>query len=131
MNTLIKVLKSDMTATRWTMGWLSVILSFGLLFSASDTSSYRNMLGVADSLVWAVIFFAHGLSLLLSALYNLPCFFKKFCHGIGVWLWTYLFLNFTFYDETTIGATEWMMVLPIVLEIWMLSETPKPRKKND
>lgn len=127
---IIGVLFSDLSALRWILGWVSLILSAGFFFSGTDNHNYDLINIMAVKNVWGVLYFLHGMSMLYTALYKDCRFFVKCSFSvIGIWLWLYVFLSFTFYDPTPVKATEWLLFLPVMIEVWLLSEAGVRRKK--
>ena len=121
---LLKVTFSDLTAVRWTMGWVSLFLSLGFILATTSNENY-NLVNVVDNQIWAAIFLVHGLSLMITALYTMNYYCSKFINLIGIWIWSYVFLSFTVYDTTPLAATEWLLLMPILMEVWMIIEWKK------
>jgi hypothetical protein len=114
------VLLADLTCLRWTMGWIAVVLGFGFLFAEVTTPNYIAFLSPAW--MWGILFLAYGLCHVAGAMYRLKTWVSYLCGGFGMWLWNYLFLSFVVFDKTPIQATEMMLALPIVCEVWLLAE---------
>ncbi len=122
MKKLLNVLSSDLTLIRFLMGVLAFILALGFFGSNTDNNNYQQLNNFADKRIWGLAFVAHAISLMLVVFNNFPITFRRGLHLIGIWLWTYVFLSFTLYDSTPIASTEWMLLMPVILEFWLLTE---------
>lgn len=125
MNRLVKVLTSDLTPIRWVLGWLSILLSVGFLTASTDNPNYEFINTIPSKLTWVSMYFIHGVLLIITSMYAVPYYGRSLIHVFGLFLWSYVFLSFTFYDRTPIYATEWMLMIPIIVECWMLSEVKR------
>lgn len=122
MNKIIKILTGDLSTVRFFMSILSLILALGFFMASTDNGNYQQINNLADKLVWGVIFAIHAVSLLMTIVYEIPVHLKRFLNLVGIWIWSYVFLSFTFYDATPTASTEWMLVMPVILEFWLLTE---------
>lgn len=129
MDKITKTLTSDLTVVRLFMSILSYILSMGFFLASTDNTNYQQINTLADKGVWAVIFLIHAVTLFMTVIFELPTHFKRFLNLIGIWIWSYVFLSFTFYDATPTASTEWMLVMPVILEFWLLTERMFESKK--
>lgn len=113
------VLYSDMTALVWTLGWISQALAFGFFVSGTNTKNYDLLNSIVPKEIWGILFSIYGFILLARCLYKIPTFLVYLNSITGVWLWTYLFFSFAIFDPTPIASTEWMLLLPIVTQLWI------------
>jgi hypothetical protein len=121
---ILGVVYSDLSPMRWIMGWISLVLAAGFFFSDTDNHNYDLINIMAQKNVWGFLYTIHGISMLYTALYpRCDYYLKSMFSIIGIWLWSYVFLSFTFYDPTPVKATEWMLFLPVMVEVWLLSES--------
>ncbi len=127
MKRLIRVLTSDLTPLRWVLGWLGVLLSIGFLTASTDNSNYEFINTLYSRLIWFMMFFTYGAMLIGTSMYNIAYHIRSILSVVGIFLWSYVFLSFTFYDKTPIYATEWMLLIPVIVECWLLAELPKRR----
>lgn len=116
------VLLADLTCLRWTMGWIAIALASGFFFAQVSTSNYIAFNGFSPAWIWGVLFAAYGACHVTACLYKIPNWLSYCCGAMGLWLWNYLFLSFVVFDETPIQATEVMLALPIICEVWLLAE---------
>ena len=129
MRRVIRVLTSDLTPLRWILGWMAIVLSIGFLTASTENANYEFINTIYSRTVWIIAFFGYGCMLLGTSLYNIAYHIRSIVSVIGIFLWSYIFLSFTFYDPTPTYATEWMLLLPVLVECWLLSELPRRRKK--
>lgn len=99
-----------------------MLLAVGFFVSESTNTNYEFLNSHASKMMWSMLFAAHGILLLYLALFEMPQIVKRFVSAVGLFLWTYVFLSFTFYDPTPINSTEWMLVLPMLIEMWFMAE---------
>lgn len=119
---IVRLLTSDLSVIRWCIGWLALLLSAGFMLSESQNTNYEFLNSHASKMMWATLFALHGFLLLFLSLWHMPTFVTRTVSIVGLFLWTYVFLSFTFYDPTPINSTEWMLLLPMMIEMWMMAE---------
>lgn len=119
---LIGALSGDLTLVRFVLSVVCWVLALGFFFASVDNANYQQLNNLAAKSVWGGIFFCQGTLMFLTTCNNFPFYFKRLISLCGVWLWTYIFLSFTIFDSTPIASTEWLISVPIMLEIWLLSE---------
>ncbi len=122
------VLLTDMRATRWTLGWVALVLSAGLFATSTTTANYAAMNGLQDRAAWGAMFMLYGLHHVAASLYRIPAWLSYPAELFGLWLWAYLFLSFVVFDPTPVQATEIMLAVPLVSEVWILAEDIYRRK---
>lgn len=124
------VLVSDLRSLKFSQGVVSILLAFGFWLSNVDTENYDYLNGIFNKHIWGDIFLAYGVFRISSTLYTLPDMVKFIGGLIGLWLWTYILLSFTVYDPTTIKSTEWMLIIPLMAEVWMMAECLFKRNRD-
>ena len=72
----------------------------------------------------------HAISLFMTVVYSLPVHLKRFLGALGIWIWFCVFLSFTFYDTSPTAPTEWMLVMPVILEFLLLTERVSKNKNE-
>ncbi len=128
MQRLGRVLLADLTALRWTLAWVALALSAGMLFTAATTENYAAIHWFSDRMAWGLMFGAYGVAHVLACLYSLPKWVAYAAGVFGLWLWVYLFLSFVWFDPTPVQATEIMLAVPVAIEVWLLAEDIFKRK---
>ena len=129
MKKIIDTLTGDLTIVRFFMSTLSAILAMGFFVASVDNTNYQQLNSLADKKIWCFIFLLHAISLFMTVVYDLPLSLKRFLNAVGIWIWSYVFLSFTFYDSSPTASTEWMLVMPVILEFWLLTERMFENKK--
>ena len=129
MKRVIRVLTSDLTPMLWVLGWLAVILSIGFLTASTENSNYEFINTLTSRIAWVLMFFTYGVMTIGTSMYNIGYYIRSCISVVGIFLWSYVFLSFTFYDPTPTYATEWMLLIPLIVECWFLSELPKKGRK--
>ena len=104
------------------MAVLSLVLALGFFIASTDNEKYFHINNVADKKIWGAIFTFHAISLMLTIFYDLPIHLRRFLNLVGIWIWSYVFLGFTFYGASPSTPTEWILVMPVILEFWLLTE---------
>jgi hypothetical protein len=125
MNPLLKILTADLSPMRFVIAWLAYILAFGFFASSTNNHNYEFINTVTGKNIWGSLFVFHGTMMMVTALFTINNYTRSAVSIIGIFLWSYVFLSFTFYDPTPINSTEWMLMIPVILECWFLAETPK------
>lgn len=129
MKKIIVTLTENLTTVRFFMGILSAILAIGFFIASADNTNYKQITNLADKKIWGLIFLIHAISLIMTVVYCLPVHLKRFLNVFGIWIWSYVFLSFTFYDPSPAAPTEWMLVMPVILEFLLLTERVSENKK--
>lgn len=129
MKKIIVTLTENLTVVRFFMGILSAILAIGFFVASADNTNYKQITNLVDKKIWGLIFLVHAISLIMTVVYCLPVHLKRFLNVFGIWVWSYVFLSFTFYDTSPSEPTEWMLVIPAILEFLLLTERVSENKK--
>lgn len=117
------ILLSDLTPIRFILGFIAAVLSFGFFFSSASNDNYAFLVQVFSVGMWGLTFLVYGISNIASTLFYWSFKTKSVISTIGIFLWSYIFLSFVVFDPTPIYSTEWMLLFPIILEVWLLAET--------
>lgn len=115
------------------LGLGAILVGIGFLIGI-PSGNHDKMLQFADAWVWSAMFLFYGISKFVIVAYpkELPKLKIWLCL-YGLWLWTYTALSFLIYDPTTPAPTEFMMLLPVLLEAWIftsLLEHNKPSSRR-
>ena len=79
------------------------------------------MLDLADYRIWGTIFFSYAICKLLSIPREFPFIFNAIVSVIGLWLWSYILIEFVFFSPTPLKVVEVLLILPVFTEIWYLT----------
>ncbi len=129
MKRIIDILTDNLTVVRFFMAILSAIWAIGFFIVDVDSTNYKQIISLADKKIWGFIFLILVISLIMTVVYDLPVHLKRFLNVFGIWVWFYVFLSFTFYDTSPAEPTEWMLVMPVILEFLLLTERVSENKK--
>lgn len=116
------VLPSDMRQIKWLLGWIALALGIGFWTAEVTTDNYLALKQFAPVWVWAMMFTAYGLKKLLGCLFQMPFGVIISFSAMGLYLWGYLFISFVLFDNTDVQATEYMLLFPLLTELWILSK---------
>lgn len=100
---------------------LGILLSLGFLLADTKSEDYRNILDLADYRIWGTIFFSYAICKLLSISREFPFIFNAIVSVIGLWLWSYILIEFVFFSPTPLKVVEVLLILPVFTEIWYLT----------
>lgn len=128
---LVNLMSSDIRPLRWTQGWVAILLALGFLFSVTDNTNYTLINSLTVKTVWGICFMVYGVLNLSSSLFDTKPLILYFSSITGFWLWSYIFLSFIVYDTTTTKSTEWMLVIPIIIEIWLCTNLIYKNRKQE
>lgn len=98
----------------------SFCLSLGFFFGDAYNINYWLMYDFANRYVWGALFAVYGVIKLL-ALQGYVDHKVRIINGcIGLWAWNYIFLSFAVFDTTPVAPTEWLLLVPVIAEVWIL-----------
>ena len=126
MKRIKELIFGDNSQLRLITGAGALVLSLGFMFSATDNPNYQFINIVASKILWGVLFLAHSFQLFYSSYF--PINQKIVTQSIsitGIMLWGSVFASFTLFDPTPIASTEWLLLLPFFVEVWLLIATFK------
>ena len=126
MKRIKELIFGDNSQLRLITGVGALVLSLGFMFSATDNPNYQFINIVASKILWGVLFLAHSFQLFYSSYF--PINQKIVTQSIsitGIMLWGSVFASFTLFDPTPIASTEWLLLLPFFVEVWLLIATFK------
>lgn len=120
---LTRAILNEHTAITVLLGVLGFALGLGFTVSKTYNPNYTFLLELAPFWQWALVFFAYASSKILGVLYRTPFFVKALTTISGLWLWNYIFLSFIVFDKTPVAATELMLIVPVICEVWGFTNT--------
>lgn len=119
---LEQTLMADLKPVKWLLGWAAVYLALGFWTAEVSTDNYLALKQFAPVAAWAALFTVYGLDKLYSCLFDTPFFTKVLSAVVGLYLWGYLVISFVFFDATDVQATEYMLIFPLLCELWVFSK---------
>lgn len=108
------------------LGACGLMLSLGIFF-ATDLSSFDSMFAVANPIAWKLIFIVYSAIKFFSCFFRTTNLIRTINSFVGLWSWTYVFLSFVVFSSS-VTATDFILLLPILAEIWSMLSLPQPRK---
>lgn len=126
-----RIVKLDLTALRWVMGWTSLWLSYGFFCLSTGGADYDTLREIRPAYVWGVLFAVYGAVGLLDCVFRVNWFVARGAGLLGMWLWSYLFLSLAVLDDKPTTAAEIMLVVPIICEVWLLIMAIFSGQKNN
>lgn len=101
---------------------LAFVLGLGFLFGSVSSSNYRILTTIAHEYVWIVMLTIYSFLKFKEVLsYRLQLKFRYVSSFIGMWIWTFLLLSATVFDNFKTTPTEFLLVVPILCEVWSLA----------
>jgi len=128
MKRFLKVLTSDLSALRFTLGVVGLILGFGFFVSSTAGENYDAINQAAAQSIWGAVFFLYGAMSVYSSMYRIEFWTKGLLGIFAIWLWSYIFFSFVVFDVTPARPTEWVLLVLPLSELWMLLERPRKRR---
>jgi hypothetical protein len=110
---------SDTTSLIWTIGWLSMFMAFGFFYSETNNTNYDLINQTFPQHVWGFAFLFYGLIHILSCVFPHHRVWTIVNSIVGIWLWSYIFFSFNIFDKEPVKATEWLLSIPVIIEIWI------------
>lgn len=95
-------------------------LSLGFFIGDSSNMNYTMMYEFANRYVWGALFAVYGVIKVLALQGYIDHKVRIINGCIGLWAWNYIFLSFAVFDTTSIAPTEWLLLVPVIAEIWIL-----------
>ena len=111
--------------------FIGFLLAIG--FAIGDVSNNTNYVLInafAKQDVWSILFAFYGIVKLFAFIWNIPKTLTTVNSVIGVWAFNYIFLSFVVFDTTTIAPTELLLLVPTLLEFWVMISTNKNKRIN-
>ena len=108
-----------MRALIWALGWIGIVLSLGFAVGQTDNNNYNLINATFPKHIWAIIFAVYGSILIYRCLYRIDPRIMGVIYIIGVWSWSYVFFSFVVFDPTPAASTEWMLIFPIIGQVWI------------
>lgn len=119
---LTSILVCDLTAVKWLMGWASILSGVGFLFLSTELPAYNTLRILEPMWLWGLAFLTFGFFRLKSCLVRRPAYRKIIGPVIGMYLWSYLLVSIIIFDKTPLEATELLLVLPLLCELWIFTQ---------
>lgn len=116
------VLQDDNRQIKWMLGWVALALGIGLWVADVTSSNYLTLKQFAPVWVWTMLFMVYGLEKILGCLFRMPFMVTVSFSATGLYLWGYLFISFVIIDITNVQASEYMIIFPLLTEVWILSK---------
>jgi len=117
-----QILLLDTTSVRWVIGWVALIGAFGFIFGTSHNENYKLLMQSWSGQIWGVAFLIYGVNTIATCVFRQPNIINYLTDALGMWLWSYLFLSFVVFDTTPTAATEYMLIIPLFAEVWILAD---------
>lgn len=119
---LARILLSDNAVPRWMMGWGALLLSAGMFLTTMQLSR------IVDRPLWGALLALYGACQVAASLYTVPKPVRVTCGALGLWMWSYLFLSFAVFGGEPVRATELMLAIPLITDVWILAGDLDRRK---
>lgn len=133
---LAYILFSETHTISLILGILGLILGIGFLFGDTTGHNFKSIVSFGTHWFWASGFIFYGIVKLCHPIFSLPVWLSIFNTATGIWAWSYIILSFIIFDKTPTAPTEYMLVVPLLLEVVLLAihifefrGCPKPRKE--
>lgn len=98
----------------------ALMLSAGFMFAEGTNQNYRFIYDLLDPAAWSFVFLVYGLSKLAQATARIHRVLR-YCFGaIGIWVWTFMFLSFSIFDDSPIAPAESLILIFAFAEAWVL-----------
>lgn len=126
MKRVKELIFGDNSQLRLITGVGAFVLSLGFMFSTTDNPNYQIINTVASKILWGILFLIHSFKLFYSSYFPIDQRIIKQSMSItGIMLWGSVFASFVLFDPTPIASTEWLLLLPFFVEVWLLIATFK------
>ena len=118
------------------LGILGLLLGIGFIVGDVTSPNFKSVVSFGTSWFWASGFLFYGAIKLCQALMTLPHWLNIFNTLTGLWAWSYIILSFIIFDKTPTAPTEYMLLVPLLCEVVLLTshifefrECPQKRKE--
>ena len=106
-----------------------ILFAFGLLNASSLDPNCVILFDIVSKWYWSVMFLLYGCGKIICTIFKVPNKLYTFLSILGIWMWNCAFLSFVIYDSSKINPTEFLLLVPLISEFWiMLSSTFKKDK---
>jgi hypothetical protein len=101
----------------------ALLLSIGFLIGApTERHNYQALYSVMPSTAWAFCFFVYSACKFAQATkLFIPLFDILASLGLGIWLWSAVFVSFVLLDPTAMAPKEIVIVTPLLIESYQLA----------
>lgn len=118
---LVTVQKTEAILMMISAGFLSAI---GFFFGIThENSNYELMFGFMSQYLWAMLFFIYASVKSVGLFFEVNYIAKVINGVVGLWAWVYMFLSFTFFDQAPLTPTEILLLMPVVVQSWLILST--------
>lgn len=108
----------------------SAFLGLGFLFADGSNSNYQMIYAFASKYAWGVFFLLYSASKFCAYFFRIDYKVKLASGVLGLWAWNYLLLSFTMFDITPITPAEILLILPVLVESWILLSNDNKDNKD-
>lgn len=126
------LLVSDFGMLRLISGIMSLILGAAFICSQQRfmDHNYTAIGWVAPFIVWGIAFCVHGFFQTLNAVHFVNRWVMVAISVLGIQMWSYLLFSFVIFDDHHSNPTEWLFIIPIMIELLILAEHPSASAKR-
>lgn len=110
---------ADMRPLLWPLSAGALLLGFGFFIGDVDNPNYILITKTLYPFLWGLLFSVYGSVLLIQSLYRTNTVITSITYIIGIWLWSYIFFSFAIFDPSEPAATEWLLLLPLLTQLWV------------
>lgn len=112
------------------LGISGFLMAAGNFFS-EKTSNYISMYDLASPMMWGMLFLIYAIIKFYSCFNRTPSYIRTANSVVGLWAWNYVFLSFVVFDAILPEASEFLIIIPIIAEVWSMLALPQPRSWRD
>lgn len=110
----------------------ALLLAFGFLVGNQDVSANYNLIWQFGSkYFWCFTFGIYAVVKAVSLYTNIDYRLNMLNSILGIWGWLYICLSFTVFDTTPVSPHEFLLVVPVLAESWLLLSYQPKRRKTD
>lgn len=102
----------------------SLLLSIGFLVGNQAVSghNYQALYSFMPNTGWAFCFFVYSCTKFMQTLKLSATWLQILCSlGLGIWLWTSIFISFVVLDPKATAPLEFLLLSPLVIECYQLA----------
>lgn len=104
----------------------AILMTVGIVF-AEQNNNYVSMYDVAGPFYWIAIFTIYAIVKIYGCFYRTPYYVRTVTCVAGLWAWNYVFLSFVVFDLLLPEPSEFILLIPIVAEVWCMVSLPHPK----
>lgn len=118
---LAEILFSKSTDIIFVQAVTGLLMALGFAIGDSTNNNYQAINALAPLWGWSLVFLVYGLNKLISLFKPVNFYLNACSSASGLWGWAYVVLSFTLFDTVPVTATEILLVVPLLAEIWALA----------